>query len=212
MKLITKTVCILLIFMSAVSFGQEKRYRVIIKSVSPGAKVYINNKFRANTPCGFSAKENFKIKITLQKEGYKTWSNIYTVKNDILINQKLLPTTSKSGYSKAFPLLLDSEPRNAEVYINGELKGSTPFNALIPVWSSVNVTLKKEDFQDWNETILIKNQVSKTVSLKTKSKNTPWLIAGAAIITGGVLTYFATQQDNGSSSSTNWPQPPTRPN
>ena len=214
MKLWIKAVCVLMILACTVSYGQETRYRVIIKSVVPGAKVYLNDKHRAETPCGFSAGENFKIKISLQKDGYKTWSNIYTVKNDILINQELIPESSELNYSKEYFLSLASEPDNAYVYINDELKGQTPFNASIPSWSKLNITVRNENYQDWNETILMSEQFSERIRLKStsKSKKKPWYIAGAAIVGGGVVAYFATQKDNGGSGSTNWPQPPARPN
>jgi len=212
-KLSGKAVCFLLIFLCSVSYGQEKRYRVIIKSDVPGAKVFLNDKRRAETPCGFSAGENFKLKISLQKDGYKTWSNIYTVKSDILINQQLIPQSSESNYSTEFLLTINSEPADAYVYINEELKGLTPFSASITSWSKLNISVRKENYKDWNETILMSDEVSKILRLKSsKSKNKPWYIAGAAVVGGGVVAYFATQKNNDTNGSTNWPQPPARPN
>jgi hypothetical protein len=205
---------IFLIFLCAVSYAQGKRYRIIIKTDPDSAKVYLNGKFRKNTPCGFSAGENFALKIAIQKQGYKTWSNTYVVQNDIILNQQLILETLGANYTTEYSLRLDSEPSDADVYINGALKGKTPYEASVPVGSLLNVQIGKEGFENWSETITVNEPVEKMVTLKTisKSKNKPWYIFSVALVGGGLITYVALQKDSGGSSTNTWPQPPARPN
>ena len=216
MKICVKAIFILLILLSSISFGQEKRYRLIIRSDPTGAKVFLNDKYRKDTPCGFSAGENFKVKISIQKEGYQVWSKTYVVKDDIIINQHLIKTSNLMNSSEQgqYPLKLYSKPPDADVYINGEFSGKTPCTVSVTAGEELEVVVNKKNYQEWAQTFSINEQTRKTIKLIkiSKSKNKTWMYAGAAIAGGGLIAYLATKSSNSNGSGNNWPQPPGRPN
>jgi len=204
-----------MIFVSAIAYGQgRKKYKVVINSNPPDAEVYANGKYLKNTPCGYNIPENFKLKITIQKDGYEIWTKNYVVQSDLIINPKLISLSSGLNSSNSYPLKIDSTPTGADVYINGKFQGTTPYSELVAAGSRLHVVIVKENYKKWDQTIIIDEDIHKTIKLEkaTKFKKRYWFIPGVAIVGSGLIYYFTTQNDDGpNDSNQNWPLPPVRP-
>lgn len=142
-----------------------------------------------------------KIKIIL--EGYEPIEGKTTI-------EKRKVTKYDLKLKAVFSLVINSIPSDAEVYINGEYAGTTPYYRTVKDGTSLNLSVKKKKYKDWMENITVVEETEITAKLKGKGKT--WLWFGTlAIAGGGVYYYMFNENKDHSTEKAGFPSPPGRP-
>jgi len=115
-----------------------------------GAKVYINNNLRGQTPLTLGSVLNGDYHVVIQYTGYSDWSQNITVNNNAqTVNATLTAISATNG-----SIFLESDPSNADVYINTVFKGKTPVTINISR-GTYRVVIQKTGYQDWSNRISV---------------------------------------------------------
>jgi hypothetical protein len=121
-----------------------------------GAKVYINNNLRGQTPLTLGSVPNGNYQVVIQFSGYSDWSQNITVNNNAqTVNATLTAISATNG-----SIVLESDPSDAAVYLNTEFKGKTPITINISR-GTYRVVIQKTGYQDWS------NRISVTAGART---------------------------------------------
>jgi ribosomal protein S5 len=121
-----------------------------------GAKVYINNNLRGQTPLTLGSVPNGNYQVVIQYTGYSDWSQNITVNNNAqTVNATLTAISATNG-----SIVLESDPSDAAVYLNTEFKGKTPITINISR-GTYRVVIQKTGYQDWS------NRISVTAGART---------------------------------------------
>ncbi len=73
--------------------------------------------------------------------------------------------TQITVYQPRSTVLIDSEPEGAEIYVNGDYIGKTPKAITIPA-TTVRITLKKEGFVPYSQTVELKDKTMAEISAR----------------------------------------------
>jgi ribosomal protein S5 len=115
-----------------------------------GAKVYINNNLRGQTPLTLGSVLNGDYHVVIQYTGYSDWSQNITVNNNVqTVNATLTAISATNG-----SIVLESDPSNADVYLNTVFKGKTPITINISR-GTYRVVIQKTGYQDWSNRISV---------------------------------------------------------
>lgn len=196
--------------------GVEKSGVEIVSS--PIAKVYLNGKESGMTPYKNNSLKPGNIKIKLEDEGnswereIKLQNNVTTVVNWSLnkdTNSGYILSMEKSGESGS--LLINSSPGGAMIFVDGELKASSPtkienlgegdkkISLSYPGYKNVNLIVKMvENYQIVIDAKLEKEEKTKinelpsptpikqmTLMVKIKETETGWLRVRNSASSGG---------------------------
>ncbi len=115
-----------------------KRHRgsLRVSSAPSGANVYLDEVYKGTTPLSIKSMAIGKHKLKLEKTGFETWLEIIEInyQETLEVNARLRSVNNLSTEVSG-SLLIISEPADARVYLDGELKGEqTPVS--IPKISS----------------------------------------------------------------------------
>jgi hypothetical protein len=137
-----------------------------IFSVPDGAEVYLNNAYQGITPVNITNLTPRIYQLRLHKDGY------YDVVDPVIANDGVLPTFVSGyemvpHYAETGKLVADppqtgaayivSYPELVSVYIDDRQVGKTDIMVMNLAVGTHNLTLKKEGFADWNDTLDIRN-------------------------------------------------------
>jgi TM2 domain-containing membrane protein YozV len=116
-----------------------------IVSQPSNAKVTINGEDYGTTPVTIRDLERKPYEITLEKENYKTYTEEvdFAIQNSYTLDHKL-----KDSYIR-----ITTRPSGAKVVINGEEKGTTPFNWSNPEWKEYDIRVERELYEPIEETV-----------------------------------------------------------
>lgn len=203
----------------SVLFGQSgKRHRVIVTTAPKGAEVLVKGTFVGRTPYGFWAPAGARFSLEVRKSGYQTWRRDLTANRDHVF-EIVLRTEEETSDETLFeavqhPLVIHSLPEEANVWINGEMLGQTPFRMPVDEGSQLNIIVTKDGYQEWIRNMTVSGSIRETVQLQQikKSNMKYWLIPGFALISYGLIQYFRSDDEPESTETPNvWPTPPARP-
>ncbi len=129
-----------------------------VKSNPSGAKVYVDGSYIGNTPL-----ENYKLStgqhsLKVTKQGYQDYTTTVTINpgKTTVVNAQLIPQPAS--------LTIDSNPSGADVYIDGDYKGTTPLTLnLTPRTHQIKLT--RQDYKNYTTTITINPGESKSISV-----------------------------------------------
>jgi hypothetical protein len=131
--------------------------RIYITTIPTGADVFIDGVFYGMTSAMIVDVPPGQRVITLTKEGYATWQKI--------VNVQALRITMLSDTPETGSIQVISIPWNADVYLDGQLKGQTPvtIHGVSPGTHALKVT--KDGYKDYTTSVSITD--SKTVRVPT---------------------------------------------
>lgn len=114
-------------------------YTLSINANVNGADVYINGQLYGKTP--FTTIMNGgNYSVMVKMIGYKDWTTNVNLFGNQNITANLVPDT--------YTLSINANVTGADVYINGQLYGRTPFNiSLSP--GTYNILIKLDGYRDW---------------------------------------------------------------
>ena len=121
-----------------------------------GAKVYINNNLRGQTPLTLGSVPNGNYQVVIQYTGYSDWAQNITVNYNVQTVIATLTAISATNGS----IVLESDPSNADVYLNTEFKGKPPITINISR-GTYRLVIQKTGYQDWS------NRISVTAGART---------------------------------------------
>ena len=123
---------------------------IYIISNPTGATVYINNNLQGQTPLTIGSVTNGNYQIVIHYTGYSEWSENITVNNNVqTVNATLTSLSTTNG-----SIALESDPSNAEVFLNGAYEGKTPVT-LDVFRGTYRVVIKKTGYLDWSDRISV---------------------------------------------------------
>jgi TolB-like protein len=208
--------------------------KIQINSTPSGAIVYIDEKKVGNTPYLVEKMKIGDYKLRLQKRGYQDYEGSLVVLEEKLteISSTLLPF---------YQLSVFSEPDGADIFINGESLGKTPFNKQMTK-GIYEILVKKSNFVDWSKKIELNQSGKVTAQLQltpeyraridasTNKQQEPesiaadsdgggstwlWVGIGAAAIGGTAAILLSQNKDTGTDTGPQQPvylpDPPSRP-
>ena len=120
---------------------------IFIDSVPQGASIYFDDIYYGITPATISDKPVGIHDITLKKDGYNNWVS----QVQILKGKTVTTTATLIGRTTPYEgsLNIQSTPSGADVYFNGDNKGTTPLIVTDLAPGTYTVTLRLNGYQDW---------------------------------------------------------------
>ncbi|RKY87027.1 hypothetical protein DRQ09_05145, partial [candidate division KSB1 bacterium] len=144
---------------------REKRFAsVIISNVPDGTEVYLDGKLKCKTPSRFLVKTGKTYNFGFLKEGY----NLVEKKIKVNSNQIFKIKVNLEKNLETGSIIINSEPQGAEVFINDDLKGTTPIfiDNLKPGYYKVRIS--RENLQDLEKIYSIIGGESTIINVKMK--------------------------------------------
>ncbi len=151
-------------------FAQNKGALTVQCNVT-GAQVYINGKLAGYTTPNFSqllAAGVYQIRVT--KQGYPDFSTTVTMAGQpVIINATLgAPVVVPPPQVIQHALSVSANIQGADVYINGNPAGKTPFSSQIPA-GSYTVLVRAPGYLDYSQSIVVNGPVQVTANLQPLS-------------------------------------------
>lgn len=117
-----------------------------VDSSTPGCDVYLNGKLVGKTPLHFLAVDSGRYELLLSRNAQNNW---------MMTNWKRSVELTYGDSIQVFaqlerPYLIKSQPFGAEVYLDGRLRGTTPFILELSDTMTTQVTLVLEGYRPTN--------------------------------------------------------------
>lgn len=161
---------------------------LVVNSKPSGASVYVDNKFMGTTPLNISGIKTGTHVVRISYQGYA--DRIRTViirphRYELISETLLAPVNTGSLY-------VDSNPRGASIYLDGDYEGETPRRIdFIPVGSHT-VRLSKEGYRDYVQQVWIQANQTTTISISLVVEATRYKLSinsnpsGASVFVDGI--------------------------
>ncbi len=122
--------------------------RMSVNSTPRGASIYLDGQFLGTTPYHNDEVPAGRYRLTLRSDGYETYTET--------LNIPEAREVSVSASLKAFGgVHITSDPPGADVLLNGERVGTTPFDNRELAAGTYDLTLRKEGYQEYSAGISI---------------------------------------------------------
>lgn len=109
--------------------------------------------------------------VSVMKEGFRKWEQKIMVEESRTLSAILTAIEKEPEVTKPptpptqeviqanYSINISTNPAEADVYIDGTLKGKTPYNVTLPI-GDYRVELKKEGYEDYSTSLIIDNSDS----------------------------------------------------
>lgn len=202
----------------------KKKIEISVNSQPNNSEVYIDNQLVGRTPLKLSDVSAGQHQLKIQKSGYAPYEERIDVKSG--------DNKSYSGkLKKIFTLKIDSDPSDAEIYVNNKKIGATPFSSSGIEGARLNVIVRKTNYKPWIKTITLSKNTKldakmeftddhkdalakqgKDTQVKKEGGSKLWLWLGGGAVLAGTTAYFLLSGDDGGGEENNeFPAPPGRP-
>ncbi len=166
------------------SFDLVDYAELVINTVPPDAKVYINDKFSGRTkpiePLNIELTED-RYMMRIEKDGYNT------VRRVIDLKKGERSTTNINLASVQSVLFISSEPSGALVYVDGQYEGRTPVRVIRNEYRKAAVVLSKSGYRKALEKV--KFELGSDVDIHVEMKKGEFkendIFDGMAYVPGG---------------------------
>ncbi len=169
MKRILASIAVLLVL--AGSAIAQNKVALTVKSNVSGAQVYVNGKIAGYTQPNFSVLlAAGSYEITLKAKGYQDFKTTVRISRDpVTVN-----ATLRGGQVTPPPQVLNhslsvsSNVNGAQVYVNGNLAGTTPFSGQVPP-GSYNLVVKAPGYVDYTQNVTVRGPTRVNATLQGMS-------------------------------------------
>ena len=167
---------------------QPSQYSLSISANVANADVIINGQSMGKAPYSASVQPGYYT-IVVRASGYTDYSQSVTVNGATQINANLQPLASTLSISSNVP--------GADILINGNLVGKTPFQAqLVP--GTYNVTVRAQGYTDYSQQLSVNgnSSINATLSPTMASLSIGSNVPGADVLLNGTIvgrTPFSSQ-------------------
>jgi hypothetical protein len=167
----TSTVVILPILTVRISTDltpkEVKEFGAISVNSNPqGARVYLDNAYKGNTPLNIRDITVGRHKIRIMLSGYEEWTSDITVSSSRVarISADLKPQEEYGSIS------INSVPQGADIYLDDEYKGLTPLNIQnIPV-GKYTIKISLPGYEEWIDEISVSSSSTARVYTELESR------------------------------------------
>jgi len=148
-----------------------KQVTLVITSAPAKATVFIDDKYAGVTPYTANALAPGHHFVKLTKRDHLPWTKLVELLYaQEKINAKLAPKPKGT-------IIVDSQPTEADVYIDGEYEGKTPFTKKDVDANPYTVRVEKVHFVPWESDIDVRAGQQVKVAATLKSKVEGWYLA-----------------------------------
>jgi hypothetical protein len=113
---------------------------------------------------------------------------------------------------RAHKLTIYSSPNGAEIIINNQAIGKTPFTGNIKIGSRLNIRLKYRGYKDWEKALTMTRDEDLNAELapqaKSSSRTWLWIAGGVGVAALGATAYILTSPDESGGGTKNESLPP----
>jgi hypothetical protein len=132
------------------------KFPLNVNSSVPGAEVYFNGKFVGNAPLGQTVIGG-TYEVVVKAPGYQDFTQRLNVNGPVQINAVLNPAQvvpAPAPIPVQSTLSVNANAPGADVYLNGNRAGQTPFSAqLVP--GTYNLVVRAPGYNDYNQTVVV---------------------------------------------------------
>ena len=178
--------------------------RISVRTAPAGAEVLIDGKLAGVTPLIEAEIAAGTYKVAVQKTGFIGQELVVTLKPGEEQSHYLDLAEEVLGYN----LKITSTPAKAEVWVNGKGVGRTPFLQRYTPNSQVDVVIKLEGYNDWQQSYVMNQDLSLVVNLNDSrvagvakqgsSRKWLYIAGGGAVAVGTVAAIVLSGGDGGS--------------
>ncbi|KAF1075076.1 PEGA domain-containing protein [Methanogenium sp. MK-MG] len=173
-----------------------------ISSIPAGATIYLDGNYAGVAPRVINDIPTGTHAISLKQDGYYDWNSEIEIVSRKTVTISARMETRDAPYDGS--INIQSTPSNAEVYIDGELKGYTPLIIRELGPSNYHINLKLAGYQDWDVSVDVSENEQEKISANLyPSSGTPSETATPIpliipIISTGIagLALYCTQKKN----------------
>jgi len=141
-----------------------------ITSEPPHASVFFDGRFVGVTPTKLTAVSEGPHFVKLTRHGHRNWTQVLRVPAERgALHAKLAPAAAGS-------IRVDSQPANADVYVNGEFQGRTPVVVEGLAVGPVTVRVEKREYLPWTGVVDASVGETAKVSVSLKSRVETFLL------------------------------------
>jgi|GEM_PF-3575992 len=134
---------------------------VSITSDPPGATVFVGTEEKGKTPLKLSALPFGTLKLTLKLQGYQDLTeDVELNENQAVVD---LPAVLQSAAAQVGMLVIESTPPGAFIALGTRVIGQTPKTLDKTNVGKYAITLKKEGYVDYSETVRVKEGQTTTI-------------------------------------------------
>ena len=138
---------------------QLKPGSINIKSEPTNATMYLDGKEIGTTPATITDLMPGEYKLELKMDGYDVWGESINVETDIEV------TLTATLQLKTGSIMIDSEPENAAIYLDGNDIGTTPDIIIRPVIPGKHkVEIRKDGYKVWSESVKFESDKEKSLT------------------------------------------------
>jgi TolB-like protein len=188
---------------------------IYLDTTPPNAEVYLDQVYMGSSPLNMNNIRAGAHIIKIKAEGFSDEEQqIEVIPNKV--SSLTIPL------KKIFMVTINSNPGNAQVIINNQNIGQTPFSSRAKEGTEVNLVIKKENYDPWTKNFVVSDNVNINADLKKGTavrekksggggKTLLWV--GVIAVAGGGAAYFLTQEKKKDvkADSYQFPTPPARP-
>lgn len=151
-KILGITIILLLLFIFAFTILRlflSGTGSIVVNSFPGGASVYIDNELKGETPIVINNLPFKEYEVSVKLQGYKDYVervNLTKANPKVIINPIL--------EHAVFTVNVSSNPSDANVYVDGVLRGKTPISITDLTVSEIHIVeVKLENFSTWKQAI-----------------------------------------------------------
>lgn len=155
-------------------------YTLTINSNVRGAQVFVNAvRQKGVTPLNLTLSAG-SYSITVRAEGYKDYTANVNLTRDLTINARLEPIT--------YALMVTSNVKGSEVYVDGQRRGAVPTRLTLPQ-GSYSITVEANNYHPFTTSVSLSSDMTVNAQLEPKSfrLNVTANVQGADVYLGGDL-------------------------
>ncbi len=143
---------------------QMKTGSIRVKSEPENARIFLNGKEVGATPGVIRSTVSGSHEVELKLDGYEVWSKRVNIEED---KEKALSAVLRI---KAGSLMIESEPTNATIYLDGEEIGTTPNTIRSITPDTYEVEVKKDGYDVWSEFVDVEGDKEKVLTAVLQMK------------------------------------------
>jgi len=161
--------CLAILLLAGSFAAADNKVALTVKSNVSGAQVYVNGRLAGYTQPNFSqllAQGDYEI--TVKAKGYPDFkTNIRIGRDPVIVNATLggTPPVVPPPQVINHNLTVTANVNGAEVFVNGNLAGKTPFAGQVPP-GSYSVVVRATGYNDYSENVVVRGPTRVNATLQ----------------------------------------------
>jgi hypothetical protein len=182
--------CLAILLLVGAGAFADNKVALTVKCNVSGAQVYVNGRLAGYTQPNFSQLlAAGQYEITVKAKGYQDFSTSVRINRDpVTVNATLGgPAVVQPPQVFNYGLSITANVNGADVYVNGNLAGKTPFNGQVPQ-GSYSVVVKAPGYGDFSQNVVVNGPTRVNATLQAMTYQvtvTAANVHGATVLING---------------------------